>query len=104
MPRSASSEDPAPVAWRQRAHEAHATIPAPSQTTSEGSRGASGGSAWSQRLCVPDLGVPLFFELLGEILVSGSNDLAIDQDVHDIRHDVIEQALIVRDDQHRPFG
>ena len=44
--------------------------------------------------------VPLVLELEGEILVAGADDPAVDQNVHAIRYDVVQEPLVVRDEQY----
>src|SRR6476659_4573184 len=59
--------------------------------------------ATSRRL-VPVLGVAGGFELERQRLVAGLHDAALRKDVHHVRHDVVEQALVVRDDDEGAVG
>ena len=45
--------------------------------------------------------VTFFFQLQRQLLISGADDPPIHQHVHKIRHDVIQQPLIMRDHQLR---
>src|SRR5471032_2185157 len=46
-------------------------------------------------------GIALFFEFEREFRSAGAHDLALRHHVHDVRHDVVEKALIVGDDDDR---
>src|SRR6185369_12134783 len=45
-----------------------------------------------------ELRVAARLQLVRQLLAAGLHDAALREHVHDVRHDVIEQALIVRDD------
>src|SRR5262245_13459791 len=45
--------------------------------------------------------VTLLFELEGELLSTRTDDSTVGEDVDEVRHDVIEQTLIMRDQQKR---
>ncbi len=47
-------------------------------------------------------GPDLALEFLGQRLVAGPHDPALRQHMHVIGHDVVEQALVMGDDDHRP--
>src|SRR5260221_2932048 len=51
----------------------------------------------SIRRRVVEEGVTAAFELRGEALVAGAHDAAVAQDVDDVGHDIVEQALVMRD-------
>ena len=40
----------------------------------------------------------MVFELKGEFAISGSHDAPVNQDVYEVRHDVVQQTLIVGDE------
>ena len=48
-----------------------------------------------------DVFVPAAFQGLGELLVTGLDDLASLHDVHEIRLNVVEETLVVRDQDDR---
>src|SRR5262249_40642747 len=50
------------------------------------------------------LGIAGGFELQRQLLVAGLHDAAAREHVHDVGHDVVEQALIVRDHHERALG
>ena len=62
----------------------------------------------ANRLCrlvfFPKPRVPLLFELVGEFLVSRLDNSALIEDVDIVRHNVIEQSLIVGHDDDCPIG
>src|SRR5215472_2144000 len=43
--------------------------------------------------------IPLLLQFERELFVAGARDAAIDQHMHKIRHNIIEQPLIMRDHQ-----
>lgn len=51
-----------------------------------------------------DPAVAFFFEFKGQFGPAGAHDSAVDQDVHKVGHDVVEQALVVGYDDHGPIG
>src|SRR5262249_3923799 len=60
-------------------------------------------SAGSRRLGL-ELGVAARLELERELLAAGLHDAALGEHVHDVGHDIIEQALIVRDHHDAAVG
>src|SRR5262245_32536365 len=51
--------------------------------------------------CFPVGFVPLSFQLVCKLRSAGANDSAVDHDVDEVGLDVVQQALIVRDQQDR---
>jgi hypothetical protein len=49
-------------------------------------------------------GVALLLELERQLLAAGADDAAVDQHVHEVGHDVVEQALVVGDDEKARSG
>src|ERR1700759_5240226 len=85
-------------AWRMRRHPLRATPSPTAAPTGERVRAASAGRSSRLRLHPT---VAFFLELERERFVAGANQLAVRQDVHEIRHDVVEQTLVVRDHDDR---
>src|SRR5262245_14426805 len=56
------------------------------------------------RHLLPVLGIAGGFEIERQLLVTGLHDAAAREHVHHIGHDVVEQALIVRDHHERALG
>src|SRR5215470_14379107 len=52
----------------------------------------------------PILRVAAGFELERQLLAAGFDDAALGEDVHHVRHDVVEQALVVRDHDEAALG
>src|SRR5258705_3231878 len=48
--------------------------------------------------------IALGFELESELLAAGAHDAALRQHMHDIRHDMVEEPLIMGDDDHGALG
>src|SRR2546430_15233261 len=57
---------------------------------------------WPRGL-LEDPAVSMLLEVSREIRIPALHDLPVDEDVDDVRHDVVEQTLVVRDDEHRPL-
>src|SRR3546814_6472317 len=55
-------------------------------------------SDWSSDVCSSDL------EALGQLHAAGGDDGAIDQDVHEVGLEVLEEALVVRDGDDAEVG
>src|SRR5215467_6094259 len=49
-----------------------------------------------------ELGIAALLELDSQLLATGLADLTVGHHVHFIRHDVVEEPLIMGDDEHRP--
>ena len=45
-----------------------------------------------------DIGITVLFQFQRQRLIAGADDLALVEDMHAVRHDIIEQALIMGDD------
>src|SRR2546429_3240044 len=60
------------------------------------------GGRWSRGL-LEDPAVSVLLEVSREIRIPALRDLPVDEDVDDVRNDVVEQTLVVRDDEHRPL-
>src|SRR6266511_5187994 len=56
---------------------------------------------WPRGL-LEDPAVPVLLEVPREVRVAALHDLPVDEDVHDVRDDVVEETLVVRHDEHRP--
>ena len=54
-----------------------------------------------RHLALGDPGVTVFLELERERLVAALDDPAVDHHMHEVGHDVVEQALVMRDDHER---
>src|SRR5262245_7322399 len=59
------------------------------------------GCPTCRRLTQP--AIALLFKLQCQLLAAGLYDLAVDQDMDNVRDDVVEQSLIMRDDQEAPL-
>src|SRR2546425_1927560 len=57
---------------------------------------------WSRGL-LEDPAVSVLLEVAREVRIPALYDLPVDEDVDDVRYDVVEQTLVVRDDEHRPL-
>ena len=57
-----------------------------------------------QRRLLLEPGVALLLELERHLLAAGADDAPVDQHVDEVRNDVVQQPLVVRDDQHRALG
>ena len=49
--------------------------------------------------CFFDPVVAFGFELFGKFCVATVNDTTVEHNMHDVRYDVVEQALVVSDDE-----
>src|ERR1700674_4310316 len=50
------------------------------------------------------LRIALGFEFQRQLPAAGAHDAPLRQNVHDVRHDVVEEPLVMGDDDHRPAG
>src|SRR5690606_24317807 len=73
---------------------------------SAGVRGLAAGAVWifmihpSSGSFADYVGITIFFKMQRKALVTGLDDLALVQNVHAVRNDMLEQTLIVRNDDH----
>ena len=72
------------------------------RTTSAGNVGAWAAVVIASPPAPPATRSPLL-EFEREFLAAGLHDAAVQQDVHEVGHDVVEQPLVVGDDDHRPL-
>src|SRR5262245_29860315 len=93
------------------------TVPSPGSSDSRSSKAptsaASAGVRWisarmfmvatSSRL-FDDPGIAVLFEFERQRLVARLDDLSFVEDMHAVRHDVLEQALVVGDDDDGAVG
>src|SRR6185369_211687 len=109
-------ENPAPRTRQSPSSAGCAAIPAPPREGPRGRTRTARASArprpgtwapappWSSRARrgLQPL-VALLLELEGEVLAPRLHDAAVQEDVHNVGDDVVEEALVVRDQHHRPL-
>ena len=54
--------------------------------------------------CIAELGVARLFKLERKLRPAGARHAPVGKHMHPVRHDVVEQPLIVGDDQHGALG
>src|SRR3989442_6129342 len=86
---------PTPRTPRRRSDSRRRPPPRPSPASRTRGR-------WSRGL-LEDPAVSVLLEVAREVRIPALNDLSVDEAVDDVRHDVVEQTLVVRDDEHRPL-